>query len=108
MALSCNFELLPCEAEGKGVLDNHGSLCAATGKFSCNLAVRKHGLQVLNLVKWSATAIGMLSSAIKFENKNSAFTTPEMEINLSDQLNVLENINNKYVVFCMLKYYKII
>lgn len=49
-----------------------------------------------------------MSSAIKFENKNSAFTTPEMEINLSDQLNVFENINNKYVVFCMLKYYKII
>lgn len=42
MALSCNFELLSCEAEGKGVLDNHGSLFAATGKFSSNLAVRKH------------------------------------------------------------------
>lgn len=44
MALSCNFELLSCEAEGKGVLDNHGSLFAATGKFSSNLAVRKHRL----------------------------------------------------------------
>lgn len=44
MALSCSFELLSCEAEGKGVLDTHGSLCAATGKFSSNLAVRKHRL----------------------------------------------------------------
>lgn len=91
---------------GKGILDNHGSLCAATGKFSSNLAVRKHGLaefgEMVCNSKWD------VGSAIKFENKNSAFTTPEMEINLSDQLNVLENINNKYVVFCMLKYYKII
>lgn len=82
---------------GKGILDNHGSLCAATGKFSSNLAVRKHGLaefgEMVCNSKWD------VGSAIKFENKNSAFTTPEMEINLSDQLNVLENINNKYVFF---------
>lgn len=56
-------------------------------------------MDLQSLVKWSATANGMLCSAIKFENKNSAFTTPEIKIILSDQLNVLENINNKYVFF---------